>query len=227
MARQTPKRHRVALTQRHATTRHNGTTTGWKRDGKHKGQLEWDQKRAGAGRTRCAHLLLFFLSKISLKFTIFTNSIPMSPCQACKTRPFGRVLAVRRPGPPSRHIEHAPWRVLRVWGNSIPMAPCRACKTRPFGRVSTVRQPGPPSRHVEHAPWRVLHVRGQLPPVRGTPYASDSRPSSASTSDSCLPSTSAPATSSLFRNAFSQMTSYATRSRPPSAPDRMMSRDVA
>jgi len=51
--------------------------------------------------------------------------------------------------------------------------------------------------------------------VRGTPYASDDR----------LPS--APATSSLFRNAFGRMTSYATRSRPASAPDRMMSRDVA
>ena len=61
--------------------------------------------------------------------------------------------------------------------------------------------------------------------VRGTPYASDSRPSSAS--DSGLSSTSASATSSLFRNAFGQMTSYATRSRPASAPDRMMSRDVA
>ena len=47
--------------------------------------------------------------------------------------------------------------------------------------------------------------------VRGTPYASDDRPSSASASDSRLPS--APATSSLFRNAFGRMTSYATRSR--------------
>ena len=57
--------------------------------------------------------------------------------------------------------------------------------------------------------------------VRGTPYASGS----------CLPSAStsapAPATSSLFCNVFGQMTSYATRSQPPSAPDRMMSRDVA
>ena len=61
--------------------------------------------------------------------------------------------------------------------------------------------------------------------VRGTPYASDDRPSSASASDSRLPS--APATSSLFRNAFGRMTSYATRSRPASAPNRMMSRDVA
>ena len=61
--------------------------------------------------------------------------------------------------------------------------------------------------------------------VRGTPYASDDRPSSASASDSRLPS--APATSSLFRNVFGRMTSYATRSRPASAPDRMMSRDVA
>jgi len=42
--------------------------------------------------------------------------------------------------------------------------------------------------------------------VRGTPYASDSRPSSA------------PATSSLFRNAFGRVTSYATRSRPASPP---------
>jgi len=55
--------------------------------------------------------------------------------------------------------------------------------------------------------------------VRGTPSASDSRPSSASAS--------APATSALFCNAFGRMTSYATRSRPASAPDRMMSRDVA
>jgi len=61
--------------------------------------------------------------------------------------------------------------------------------------------------------------------VRGTPYASDDRPSSASASDSRLPS--APATSSLFCNAFGRMTSYATRSRPASTPDRMMSRDVA
>ena len=53
--------------------------------------------------------------------------------------------------------------------------------------------------------------------VRGTPYASDARSSSASAS--------APATSSLFHNAFGRMTSYATRSRPASAPDRMMSRD--
>ena len=51
--------------------------------------------------------------------------------------------------------------------------------------------------------------------VRGT--------SSASASDSHVPP--APATSSLFRNAFGRMTSYATRSRPPSAPDRMMSQD--
>jgi len=63
--------------------------------------------------------------------------------------------------------------------------------------------------------------------VRGTPYASDARPSSASASDSRLPSTPAPATSSLFRNAFGRMTSYATRSQPASAPDRMTSRDVA
>ena len=41
------------------------------------------------------------------------------------------------------------------------------------------------------------------PSVRGTPYASDARPSSAS----------APATSALFRNAFGRMTSYATCSR--------------
>jgi len=47
--------------------------------------------------------------------------------------------------------------------------------------------------------------------VRGTPYASDSRPSSASASDSGLSSASTPATSSLFRNAFGRMT-YATRS---------------
>jgi len=63
--------------------------------------------------------------------------------------------------------------------------------------------------------------------VRGTPYASDTRPSSASAPDSCLSSASTPATSSLFRNAFGRMTSYATRSRPASAPDRMMSHDVA
>jgi len=64
-------------------------------------------------------------------------------------------------------------------------------------------------------------------PVRGIPYASDAHSSSASASDSRLPSASAPATSSLFRNAFGRMTSYATRSRPASAPDRMVSRDVA
>jgi len=63
--------------------------------------------------------------------------------------------------------------------------------------------------------------------VRGTPYASNARPSSASASDSRLPSAPAPTTSSLFRNAFGQMTSYATRFRPASAPDRMMSHDVA
>jgi len=61
--------------------------------------------------------------------------------------------------------------------------------------------------------------------VRGTPSASDAHSSSASASDSRLPSASAPATSSLFRNAFGRMTSYATRSRPASAPDRMMSQD--
>jgi len=38
--------------------------------------------------------------------------------------------------------------------------------------------------------------------VRGTPYASNARPSSASASDSRLPSAPAPATLSLFRNAF-------------------------
>ena len=50
--------------------------------------------------------------------------------------------------------------------------------------------------------------------VRGTPSASDSRPSSASASDSrpSSASTSAPATLALFRNAFGRMTSYATRS---------------
>ena len=58
-------------------------------------------------------------------------------------------------------------------------------------------------------------------PVRGTPYASDSCPSSASASDSRLSSASAPATSSLFRNAFGCMTSYATRSRPASLPTRL------
>jgi len=63
--------------------------------------------------------------------------------------------------------------------------------------------------------------------VRGTPSASDAHSSSASASDSRLPSASAPATSSLFRNAFGRMTSYATRSRPASAPDHMVSRDVA
>jgi len=49
--------------------------------------------------------------------------------------------------------------------------------------------------------------------VRGTPYTSDSR----------LPSASAPTptTSSLFRNTFSRMTSYATRSQPASLPTRL------
>ena len=51
-------------------------------------------------------------------------------------------------------------------------------------------------------------VLGTVLSVRGTPYASDSRLSSAS----------APATSSLFRNAFGHMTLYATRSRPASLP---------
>jgi len=72
--------------------------------------------------------------------------------------------------------------------------------------------------------WNVMD---SIVGVRGTPSASDTRSSSASASDSRLPSASAPATSSLFRNAFGRMTSYATRSRPASAPDRMMSRDVA
>jgi len=44
----------------------------------------------------------------------------------------------------------------------------------------------------------VLHGVG----VRGTPYAPDARLSSASASDSRLPSAPTPATSSLFRNAF-------------------------
>ena len=52
--------------------------------------------------------------------------------------------------------------------------------------------------------------------VRGTPYASDSRLSSTSASDN-----PAPATSSLFRNAFGRMTSYATRSRPASLPTHL------
>jgi len=69
--------------------------------------------------------------------------------------------------------------------------------------------------------------RGRKAAVRGTPYASDARSSSASASDSRLPSASAPATSPLFCNVFGRMTSYATRSRPASTPDRMMSRDVA
>jgi len=83
-------------------------------------------------------------------------------------------------------------------------------------------------------PWRSQNERkrdkeGMKPlpiaSVRGTPYASDSRLSSVSASDSGLSSASAPATSSLFRNAFGRMTSYATRSWPASAPDRMMSQD--
>jgi len=92
------------------------------------------------------------------------------------------------------------------------------------------------SEHTQHAPSYARYV-GHIPncdgdvsmdePVRGTPYASDARSSSASASDSRLPSASAPATSSLFRNAFGRMTSYATRSRPASAPDRVMSHDVA
>ena len=75
--------------------------------------------------------------------------------------------------------------------------------------------------------WQAISNQSDSDPVRGTPYASDSGPSSASASDSGLSSASAPATSSLFRNTFGRMTSYATRSRPASAPDRMMSRDVA
>ena len=67
--------------------------------------------------------------------------------------------------------------------------------------------------HVSHLP--------QVADVRGTPYASDSCPSSASTSDSHLSSASAPATSSLFRNAFGRMTSYATHSRPASLPTHL------
>jgi len=57
--------------------------------------------------------------------------------------------------------------------------------------------------------------------VRGTPYASDSRLPSASTSNSRLSSASAPATSPLFRNAFGRMTSYTTRSRPASLLTRL------
>jgi len=57
--------------------------------------------------------------------------------------------------------------------------------------------------------------------VRGTPYASDSRLPSASASNSRLSSASAPATSSLFRNAFGRMTSYTTRSRPASLLTRL------
>ena len=65
--------------------------------------------------------------------------------------------------------------------------------------------------------FRHIRLSQNCANVRGTPSASDSR----------LPSASAPATLSLFRNAFGRMTSYATRSRPASAPDRMVSRDVA
>jgi len=63
----------------------------------------------------------------------------------------------------------------------------------------------------------VMEAEKRTESVRGTPYASDAH----------SPSTPAPATSSLFRNAFGRMMSYATRSRPASAPDRMVSRDVA
>jgi len=68
-------------------------------------------------------------------------------------------------------------------------------------------------------------AEGEAGAVRGTPYTSNARPSSASASDSRLPSAPAPATSSLFHNAFGRMTSYATRSRPASTPDHMMSQD--
>jgi len=81
----------------------------------------------------------------------------------------------------------------------------RAISTPPPPRIPHLVDP----RHIKMSKWPSVYGV----PVRGTPYASDARPSSASASDSHLPSAPAPATSSLFHNAFGRMTSYATRSR--------------
>jgi len=117
----------------------------------------------------------------------------------------------------SENLAHAPEKVTEFHTRN-PGAPCRI---RALTFSSIPFRPIP----LSSASSRCLSRGGVI--VRGTPYASDARPSSASASDSHLPSAPAPATSSLFRNAFSRMTSYATRSRPASAPDCMMSHDVA
>ena len=113
----------------------------------------------------------------------------------------------------SENLAHAPEKVTEFHTRN-PGAP-RRIRALTFGSIPF--RPIP----LSSASSRCLSRGGVI--VRGTPYASDDRPSSASASDSRLPS--APATSSLFRNAFGRMTSYATRSRPASAPDRMMSQD--
>ena len=109
----------------------------------------------------------------------------------------------------SENFAHAPEKVTEFHTRN-PGAP-RRIRALTFGSIPFRLIP------LSSASSRCLSRGGVI--VRGTPSASDSHPSSASAS--------APTTSALFRNAFGRMTSYATRSRPASAPDRMMSRDVA
>ena len=107
--------------------------------------------------------------------------------------------------PATEHIKHARLGAFYVLGVSPPSripprhAPCTGqIKRTPDGRVLFVQHvsnPSPAAEHVKHTQMGVF--------VRGTPYASDARPSSASASDSRLPSAPAPATSSLFCNTFS------------------------
>jgi len=103
----------------------------------------------------------------------------------------------------SQNLAHAPEKVMEFHTRNLG-APHRICALT-FGSI--------PFRLISlsSASSRCSSRGGVI--VRGTPYASNSR----------LPSASAPApaTSSLFRNAFGCMTSYATRSRPASLPTRL------
>jgi len=102
----------------------------------------------------------------------------------------------------SENLAHAPEKVTEFHTRN-PGAPCRI-RALTFSSIPFRLIP------LSSASSRCLSRGGVI--VRGTPYASDAHPSSASASNSRLPSAPAPATSSLFRNAFGRMTSYATHS---------------
>jgi len=97
----------------------------------------------------------------------------------------------------SENLAHAPEKVTEFHTRNLGAPHCIHALT--FGSIPF--RPIP----LSSASSRCLSRGGVI--VRGTPYASDSHPSSASASNSRLSSASAPATSSLFRNAFGRMTS--------------------